>query len=178
MHRLTVDGIVAAVGKAEGMDILIHSFEKTVTNWIGHTLKADLFVAVKGVENASNQNKMSEETWKALANDPDVASAEVGHIIPINLKKAPTFLVGMRSTREWSTEQFIWIKPPKDRINKKQADENGYYAFESIWPGYYAGRPRHFHYKITTPSESELVTQCYFEVDPYINEEWEENHPG
>ena len=57
-------------------------------------------------------------------------------------------------------------------------DENGYYAFESIWPGYYAGRPRHFHYKITTPSESELVTQCYFEVDPYINEEWEENHRG
>ena len=57
-------------------------------------------------------------------------------------------------------------------------DENGYYAFESIWPGYYAGRPRHFHYKITTPSQSELVTQCYFEVDPYINEEWEENHPG
>ena len=127
-HRLTVAGIVAAVGMAAGMDILIHSFEKTVTNWIGHTLKADLFVAVKGVENASNQNKMSEETWKALANDPDVASAEVGHIIPINLEKAPTFLVGMRSTREWNTEQFIWIKPPKDRINKKQADENGYYA--------------------------------------------------
>ena len=57
-------------------------------------------------------------------------------------------------------------------------DENGYYAFESIWPGYYSGRPRHFHYKITTPSSLELVTQCYFEIDPYINEEWEENHPG
>ena len=57
-------------------------------------------------------------------------------------------------------------------------DENGNYAFESIWPGYYLGRPRHFHYKITSPSGLELVTQCYFEVDPYINEEWEENHPG
>jgi len=57
-------------------------------------------------------------------------------------------------------------------------DENGYYAFESIWPGYYLGRPRHFHYKITSPSGLELVTQCYFEVDPYINEEWEEYHPG
>ena len=57
-------------------------------------------------------------------------------------------------------------------------DENGYYAFESIWPGYYSGRPRHFHYKITAPSGLELVTQCYFEVDPYINEEWEEDHPG
>ena len=39
-------------------------------------------------------------------------------------------------------------------------DENGSYSFESILPGYYPGRPRHFHYKITTPSGTELVTQC------------------
>ncbi len=57
-------------------------------------------------------------------------------------------------------------------------DENGYYGFESIWPGYYADRPRHFHYKITTPSGLELVTQCYFEIDPYINDSWQEDHPG
>ena len=57
-------------------------------------------------------------------------------------------------------------------------DENGYYAFESILPGYYAGRPRHFHYKITTPTGLELVTQCYFQIDPHVDEQWEENHPG
>ena len=56
--------------------------------------------------------------------------------------------------------------------------ENGEYGFESIWPGYYSGRPRHYHYKITTPHGSELVTQCYFEGDPQITEQWEENHPG
>ena len=56
-------------------------------------------------------------------------------------------------------------------------DQNGYYGFESILPGYYAGRPRHFHYKITSPSGLELVTQCYFEVDPLTNGEWEENYP-
>ncbi len=57
-------------------------------------------------------------------------------------------------------------------------DQNGYYGFESIFPGYYTGRPRHFHYKITSPSGLELVTQCYFEVDPLLEEGWEENHPG
>ena len=57
-------------------------------------------------------------------------------------------------------------------------NENGYYTFESILPGYYSGRPRHFHYKITTPSGTELVTQCYFDNDPFIDDEWEENHPG
>ena len=57
-------------------------------------------------------------------------------------------------------------------------DQNGCYGFESIFPGYYAGRPRHFHYKITSPSGLELITQCYFEVDPLIDGDWEENHPG
>ena len=57
-------------------------------------------------------------------------------------------------------------------------DQNGYYGFESIFPGYYAGRPRHIHYKITSPSGLELITQCYFEVDPLIDGDWEENHPG
>ena len=39
-------------------------------------------------------------------------------------------------------------------------------------------RDRHYHYKITTPHGSELVTQCYFEGDPQITEQWEESHPG
>jgi len=57
-------------------------------------------------------------------------------------------------------------------------NENGEYAFESIWPGYYPGRPRHFHYKITTPDNLELVTQCYFLIDPEADESWIANHPG
>lgn len=126
-HRLTVAGMVAAIGMAAGMDILIHSFENTVTNWIGHTLKADLFVAVKGVENASNRNKMSEKTWKSLQNDPDVASADIGHIIPLALENAPTFVVGMRSTREWDGNQFIWIESPNGQVDRSKPDANGLY---------------------------------------------------
>jgi len=57
-------------------------------------------------------------------------------------------------------------------------NENGEYAFESIWPGYYTGRPRHFHYKITTTENLELVTQCYFIIDPEVDDSWIANHPG
>jgi protocatechuate 3,4-dioxygenase beta subunit len=57
-------------------------------------------------------------------------------------------------------------------------DENGNYAFESILPGYYSGRPRHFHYKATTPSGLEHITQCYFQTDPNIDDQWENSHPG
>ena len=59
-----------------------------------------------------------------------------------------------------------------------ETDENGNYAFESIFPGYYSGRPRHFHYKATTPSGLEHITQCYFQTDPNIDDQWEDSHPG
>jgi hypothetical protein len=67
---------------------------------------------------------------------------------------------------------------PYNLRGKMLTNENGEYAFESIWPGYYATRPKHFHYKITTPNGLELVTQCYFEGDPQVTEQWEADHPG
>ncbi len=71
--------------------------------------------------------------------------------------------------------------PEEDPYNLRGimvTDENGGYAFESIYPGYYTGRPKHFHYKITTPHGTELVTQCYFEDDPRVDDQWLESHPG
>ena len=47
------------------------------------------------------------------------------------------------------------------------------YTFESILPGYYGSRPRHIHIKITIPNGTELVSQLYFENDPYCeNDQW------
>ena len=57
-------------------------------------------------------------------------------------------------------------------------DQNGYYGFESIFPGYYAGGQDIFIIKLLGPSGLELITQCYFEVDPFIDDDWEHNHPG
>ena len=66
--------------------------------------------------------------------------------------------------------------PENDYFNlrgKFFSDENGDYTFESILPGYYGSRPRHIHIKITTPNGEELVSQLYFENDPYCeNDQW------
>ena len=59
--------------------------------------------------------------------------------------------------------------PENDNYNlrgKMFSNENGYYAFETILPGYYANRPKHIHIKITTPYEEVLISQIYFEGDP------------
>ena len=66
--------------------------------------------------------------------------------------------------------------PENDYFNlrgKFFSDSNGDYSFESILPGYYGSRPRHLHIKITTPDEEVLVSQLYFENDPYCeNDPW------
>lgn len=50
-------------------------------------------------------------------------------------------------------------------------DAQGNYTFESIRPGLYPGRPRHFHYRITANGYKNLVTQIYFKDDPTTSNE-------
>jgi len=60
--------------------------------------------------------------------------------------------------------------PANDYYNlrgKMFSDLNGQYNFETILPGYYEPRPRHIHIQITTPNEEVLVSQLYFEDDPF-----------
>ncbi len=45
-------------------------------------------------------------------------------------------------------------------------DAEGRYRFETIVPGVYTGRTRHFHVKYQAPNEPVLTTQLYFPGEP------------
>jgi protocatechuate 3,4-dioxygenase beta subunit len=45
-------------------------------------------------------------------------------------------------------------------------DAEGRYAFETIVPGLYPGRTRHFHVKYQAPNQRVLTTQLYFPGEP------------
>jgi hypothetical protein len=51
------------------------------------------------------------------------------------------------------------------------SDANGKYRVETILPGRYLDgaeyRPRHIHVRVRAPGKKELITQLYFEGDPY-----------
>ena len=55
---------------------------------------------------------------------------------------------------------------------KTITNSQGFYIFESVKPGFYLNgsifRPSHIHFKITPPGFSTLITQLYFQGDPYI----------
>ena len=52
-------------------------------------------------------------------------------------------------------------------------DCSGGYGFDTVLPGAYldAGgyRPRHIHFRVTTPAGKVLITQLYFAGDPYLS---------
>jgi protocatechuate 3,4-dioxygenase beta subunit len=52
------------------------------------------------------------------------------------------------------------------------ADAKGHYAFQTIMPGLYPGRTRHFHVKVQAAAESPtLTTQLYFPDEPRNQED-------
>jgi protocatechuate 3,4-dioxygenase beta subunit len=48
-------------------------------------------------------------------------------------------------------------------------DDAGRYKLETIVPGLYPGRTRHFHVKVQAPNQSILTTQMYFPNEPPNN---------
>ena len=47
-------------------------------------------------------------------------------------------------------------------------NNQGRYRFTTVLPGSYGERPRHIHYRISSPDHKPLITQLYFETDPYF----------
>jgi protocatechuate 3,4-dioxygenase, beta subunit len=48
---------------------------------------------------------------------------------------------------------------------KAQTDAQGAYAFRTIKPVLYGGRPPHVHFKVVAPGHRDLITQMYFAGD-------------
>jgi catechol 1,2-dioxygenase len=61
---------------------------------------------------------------------------------------------------------------------KMLTNEDGYYEFHTIQPGHYQSRPKHFHIKFTAPDGTTLVTQIYFEGDPFLGDDPWANEAG
>jgi protocatechuate 3,4-dioxygenase beta subunit len=49
------------------------------------------------------------------------------------------------------------------------ANDQGQYSLETIMPGIYTGRTRHFHVKVQAPNQPVLTTQLYFPDEPGNN---------
>jgi putative ABC transport system permease protein len=119
-HRLAVAGLIAAVGMSAGMGILVHSFEGTLTGWIGQMLRADLYVATAGAGNADNANRLPAETWRAIAQDPDVEGIDAIRRHVVEFRNRTIRLAGSQYYQhEDRGMRMRWIEDPGDRTPQR-----------------------------------------------------------
>ncbi len=118
-HLLSVAALTVAVGMAGGMTFMIHSFEKTMIQWISRSLNADLYVACQGFGSASSQNRMSKPTWQAICDHIEIERADVGQLFPIEYQGRKTYLTSMPVSNPSDWEYAMWIQAPSSTASAR-----------------------------------------------------------
>jgi putative ABC transport system permease protein len=111
-HRLAVAGLVCAIAMTAGMAILVASFDTTMRGWIDRTFHADLYIASSGAQSASTENRISPETWKAIAADPGVADINIAQAAGVTLPGGQSVLTGGELAVAHRHTRFSWVQPP------------------------------------------------------------------
>lgn len=113
-HKLAAAGLFIAIGMANGMSLLIGSFEFTMQNWIRHTLQADLYLTSKANQTASSEARISESTREAIARRPEFSTVEYfsGHRIVLN--DLETLLGGIDLNHAIDSGRFRFLKEAED----------------------------------------------------------------
>jgi protocatechuate 3,4-dioxygenase beta subunit len=97
--------------------------------------------------------------------EPGVAGAKIvvsGVVLSTDCKPVPRALVDL-----WHADDRGEYDNAGYRLRGHQfTDDEGRYRFETIVPGNYPGRTRHYHVKVQAPNRPPLTTQLYFPGEP------------
>jgi putative ABC transport system permease protein len=85
-HGFAAAALAVAVGLTVGMGVMVRSFEATVQEWIGASLKADLFVTPLGSGGATSRHRLPEALTDQLAADPAVAAVDRYQQVPFTFR--------------------------------------------------------------------------------------------
>lgn len=114
-HRITAAGLAVAIGMSAAMGILVASFENTLTGWIQHLLKADLYVSAAGANSVTNNNTISEETWHRIEKMPGVEGMDRLRRYQVTIDGKDVFLGGADYNDDPERYlQLIWLQEPKN----------------------------------------------------------------
>lgn len=93
--------------------------------------------------------------------EPDMPGTRIvveGSVLGTSCKPIPRALVDF-----WQADAQGRYDNAGFRLRGHQfTDEAGHYRLETIVPGLYPGRTRHFHVKLQAPNQPPLITQLYF----------------
>lgn len=126
-HQLALSGFFVAIGMAAAMAFLIKSFEHTVTGWLEHRLRADLFVSSVGFSGSEVGQRMEADLLDALEDTPGVAAVDRFRGVEIRVNNIATTLAGTRFSLLGNRQDLLWIEGPlDDALRPPEADATGY----------------------------------------------------
>ena len=111
-HRLSVAGLVVAVGMVTGMFQMVDSFRITIEEWFDVRFQADLYVSERGVTGAGTINGIDPLVMDKLVHENMVSYADIVYISYAKPPEGITILSGV-DMRAWSTQiRQLWLKKP------------------------------------------------------------------
>jgi putative ABC transport system permease protein len=124
-HRWAAAGLLCAVSMTGGMAVLVGSFERSVSGWIGRTLQADVYLTSNANQAANAFNRISPGTWKAIVSHPLVVDWDALLMFPVELsvRRAASGgtvsaggvrLSGVSLGFYERRNQFSWVSAPGD----------------------------------------------------------------
>ena len=103
--------------------------------------------------------------------EPGVAGTRIvvaGSVLSTDCRPIPGALVDF-----WQADDRGEYDNAGFRLRGHQfTDELGRYRLETIVPGLYPGRTRHFHVRVQAPNQPVLTTQLYFPDEPGNRSDW------
>lgn len=112
-HQLALAGFFIAIGMAGAISFLIGSFEHTVTSWLKHRLRADIFISTIGFQGADRDERIPAHILDAMEADPEIAAMDRFRQIPLDLNGLSIGLGGMRTDLLGNQQNFLWIEAPQ-----------------------------------------------------------------
>ena len=126
-HQLALSGFFMAIGMAAAMAFLINSFEHTVTRWLEHRLRADLFISSVGFQGSEADQRMEAALLDELESIPGIATADRFRGIDIRLNGLGTTLAGSSFSLLGEGQELLWLAEPLPDSNRPaEADATGY----------------------------------------------------
>jgi putative ABC transport system permease protein len=90
---VAIAALAVAVSATVGVGIMVESFRDTVTHWLKHTLRADLYVSLR--EEVSDGITLDPALVRRLAAAPGVASHSTSRRVQIESSEGLTYLVAL-----------------------------------------------------------------------------------
>lgn len=126
-HQLALSGFFVAIGMAAAMAFLINSFERTVTGWLEHRLRADLFIASAGFQGAEAGQRIPGRVLDQIESLSGIEALDRYRGIDITVAGTPVTLGGSRFDLLGNQQALLWIEEPLPAARRPaEADATGY----------------------------------------------------